>query len=202
MTWHIGRRAVRRVSFRPMFDLRPEAATDVAAVERLLDRSFGVRRHHKVSYRYRHGIEPVAELCLVAEGGDGLVGAIRYWPIRLGARPALLLGPLAIAPERRGHGIGRALVRETLDIAARSGPALVFLVGDPAYYGRFGFVPAPPAIVMPGETPGRLQYQGLADAPLPAKGALRRRQAAPIPATPPSPTRRPTSRIATSTSFS
>ncbi len=155
-----------------MFQIRAEAPGDGAAIEALLDESFGIRRHTKISYRYRIGRPPVETLSLVALKGSTLVGSIRYWTLRLDEQPALLLGPLAIAPHLRGVGIGRALVRESLGRAADLGHRLVFLVGDPAYYCRFGFTPAPAGIVMPGEDPARLQWLGLAGAAAPEAGGL------------------------------
>jgi predicted N-acetyltransferase YhbS len=145
-----------------MFAIRHETVADCAAIEALLDIGFGPDRRHKVSYRYREGVPPLAELCFVAEDETGgLVGAIRYWPVRLDHRPALLLGPLAIDPARQGRGVGRALVFHSLETAAAAGHRLVFLVGDPDYYQRFGFRVAPPGIVMPGEQPTRLNYRVL-----------------------------------------
>lgn len=59
-----------------------------------------------------------------------------------------LFGPLAVAPEWQGRGIGARLVRDCLERAAEAGAARVLVLGDPAYYGRFGFAPeariAPP----------------------------------------------------------
>ncbi len=155
-----------------MFDIRAEAPGDGAAIESLLDESFGVRRQTKISYRYRVGRPPVEGLSSVAMLGRALVGSIRYWTLRLEGDPALLLGPLAIEPGLQGRGIGRALVGQTLARAALLGHRLVFLVGDPAYYARFGFAPAPAAIVMPGENPARLQWLGLAGARPPEAGGL------------------------------
>ena len=157
-----------------MFQIRSEAPEDGAAIESLLDRCFGADRHHKISYRYRAGIPPCAELCLVADAEDGLVGSIRYWPLMLEGAPALLLGPLAIDPARQGRGIGRALVFQSLDTAAQAGHGCVFLVGDEAYYRRFGFATAPASIVMPGEQPHRLQMRILGDSPPPPAGELTR----------------------------
>ncbi len=158
-----------------MFAIRHEEPADLAAVESLLDDCFGADRQRKVSYRYRDGVPPLRELCFVAADETGrLVGAIRYWPVRLGRRPALLLGPLAIAPDRQGRGIGRALVFHSLELAAAAGHRLVFLVGDPAYYARFGFAVAPPGIVMPDEQPWRLNYRLLgATTALPGRGRIR-----------------------------
>lgn len=155
-----------------MFAILPEGPQDGPAIEHLLDLSFGPNRRRKISYRYRSGVAPIAELCLVARGADGLVGSIRYWPVRLGDRPVLLLGPLAIDPERRGQGIGRALIRASLARAEAMGWRLVFLVGDPAYYAQHGFRPVPAGVIMPGEDPARLQYVTLGGAELPAAGGL------------------------------
>lgn len=168
-----------------MLRIRHEQPSDHEAVEALLDRAFGIRRRLKISYRYRIGLEPVRGLCLVAEGGTGLVGAIRYWPVRLGERPALLLGPLAIEPALRGRGIGATLIETSLARAAATGHGPVFLVGDPAYYARFGFRPAPSGTVMPGEDPARLMLRRLDDATEPLSGVLLRADtpaAAPRPA--------------------
>lgn len=94
-----------------------------------------------------------------AESHDSLVGSVRYWPVAVGPRrlPALLLGPLAVEPLLAGEGIGRALMRQSLDMAAWARHRIVLLVGDLSYYGRFGFAPAPAhGVVMQGEDPARL----------------------------------------------
>lgn len=148
----------------PTFVLTPEWPEDDAAIEALLDAAFGAGRLSKTSYRYRDGVAPLAGLSLVARDGERLVGSIRYWPLRIGQKgtPALLLGPLAIAPDRQGTGIGRALMGATMEMAARAGHRLVLLVGDLPYYARFGFAPAEPlGLTMPGEKPGRLLYRAL-----------------------------------------
>lgn len=152
---------------KPEYLIKPEPAVLAGAVERLYDEVFGPARFHKASYLFREGVEPVRELSWIALEGDRLVGAIRYWPILVGetGHSALLLGPLAIAQDRAGKGIGRALMFKTLDLAAQLGHDLVLLVGDVDYYKRFGFVPATPhGFVMPGESrPDRLQVAPLKD---------------------------------------
>lgn len=143
-----------------MFSITTERAEDGPAIDSLLDRAFGPERKQKLSYRYRKGVAPVAGLSLVARDfGETVVGTIRYWPISLGARrlPGLLLGPLAVEPSLAGKGIGRALIRQSLDMAEWGRHSRVLLVGDQDYYGRFGFAPAGThGIVMPGENPARL----------------------------------------------
>src|SRR6185369_1218972 len=152
---------------KPEYLIKPEPAAQAGAVERLYDDVFGPARFHKASYQYRDGVDAVRELSWIALEGDRLVGVIRYWPILVGetGHPALLLGPLAIAPDKAGKGIGRALMFKTLELAAQLGHDLVLLVGDVDYYKRFGFVPATPhGFVMPGESkPDRLQVAPLKD---------------------------------------
>jgi predicted N-acetyltransferase YhbS len=152
---------------KPEYLIKPEPAVLAGAVERLYDDVFGPARFHKASYLFRESVAPVRELSWIALEGDRLVGAIRYWPILVGetGHTALLLGPLAIAQDRAGKGIGRALMFKTLDLAAQLGHDLVLLVGDVDYYKRFGFVPATPhGFVMPGESrPDRLQVAPLKD---------------------------------------
>ncbi len=125
-----------------MFRILPETADDIYEVEMLLDLAFAPGRTALSSYQLREGVEPVAELSrIVRDEFDAVVGAIRYWPIRIGASgdPALLLGPVAIHPTRQGEGLGALLIGETLDAAAKLGWERVVLVGDAPYYRRFGF---------------------------------------------------------------
>jgi predicted N-acetyltransferase YhbS len=142
--------------------IEPEQPQDADAIEALLDQAFGPDRGKKQSYRYRQRVGPVAPLCLVAREGDQLLGTVRYWPVTIvgerRATPALLLGPIGVAADRRRERIGDRLMRQTLLQACELGHRLVLLVGDIGYYGRFGFRPAEPyGIRMPGEQPERLQ---------------------------------------------
>lgn len=137
-----------------MFEITPQTTRDLPRIEALLDLAFGPDRCSKSSYRFRFGVEPVPGLGLVAREGTRVVGTIRFWPVRIGTwrSPALLLGPLGVAPDRQGVGIGGALMREGLDGVARHGHDVVCLVGDPVYYSRFGFQSAKAhAVVMEGE---------------------------------------------------
>lgn len=137
-------------------------AADRLEIEQLLDAAFGPDRHNRTAYRLRDGSTPVAELCFVArrnEGGEKahLCGSIEFWPIEVvsqttgEALPALLLGPIAVAEECRGVGLGGQLIRLGLETAEKLGHSLVVLVGDPEYYSRFGFSnEATGAWTMPG----------------------------------------------------
>jgi predicted N-acetyltransferase YhbS len=143
-----------------------EKPDDWWEVEALYDLCFAPGREALSSYRLRDDVPPVAGLCLVArDERETLAGAIRYWPVRVGAAPALLLGPVAVHPTRQGEGLGALLIEESLALA--KGWDRVMLVGDEPYYGRFGFhrlegveMPPPtnPARVLGRElTPGAWQ---------------------------------------------
>ena len=135
-----------------MFTLAQETLTDLHEVEALYDLCFSPGREALSSYRLRDGVAPVAELCLTLRDGEGIVvAAIRYWPVRVGQAPALLLGPVAVHPTRQGEGLGALLMSESLALARKAGWARVMLVGDLPYYRRFGFRRLP-AIEMPPPT--------------------------------------------------
>lgn len=158
-----------------MTNYRTEKPSDSFDIENLLDDSFGDDREAKTSYRYREGVAPVAELCMVAEQNGRLVGTIRYWPVRVGGQDALLLGPVAVSEELRGEGIGGALIRASLGRAFREGWRLVVLAGDPMYYQRFGFDLAHKAgIFMPDEKIERFQYLTLGAAGQVPHGSVER----------------------------
>ena len=123
-----------------MVTIRNEAPADVAGREALLDAAFGDVRLTKTAERLREGRLPADGLSFVARTRAGVAGTVRLWDVSAGpGRPALLLGPLAVAAPERNRGIGQALVRHALRAARRAGHAAVILVGDEPYYGRFGF---------------------------------------------------------------
>jgi predicted N-acetyltransferase YhbS len=123
-----------------MINIRDERATDVVARENLLDQAYGDVRFTKASERLREGRLPGKGLSLVALERGQIVGTIRLWHVTAGpGRPALMLGPLGVHPDHRNRGIGSALVCRALSRARLGGYRAVLLVGDAAYYGRFGF---------------------------------------------------------------
>jgi predicted N-acetyltransferase YhbS len=116
-----------------------ERPLDALAREALLDEAFGDERFAKTCQRLRDGRLPVEGLALVARDGEKIVGSLRCWSVEAGRRPALLLGPLAVARSHRSIGVGSALMREALWRAAMRGHKAVLLIGDAPYYARFGF---------------------------------------------------------------
>ncbi len=84
-----------------------------------------------------------AELSLVAVDGDAIIGHILFSRMRaegdgLPLR-ALGLAPVAVTSDRQGEGIGSALIEACLRKAELAGADIIFVLGEPEYYGRFGF---------------------------------------------------------------
>lgn len=129
--------------------LEPAGAADSADIDFLLDAAFGPDRRARTAYRLREGVEPYRGLSLVAREHGRLVGSIQCWPCELwdgaSAHDITLLGPVAVAPDLQGTGLGKQLMRASLEAAAACGHDALVLIGDPEYYGRFGFIAAPTA---------------------------------------------------------
>jgi predicted N-acetyltransferase YhbS len=124
-----------------MVTIRTELASDVVSRERLLDKAFGKTRVRKTSERLREGRLPADGLAFTAVDAKGrVVGSVRLWSIIAGsAGPSLLLGPLVVDCKMQGQGLGAALMSHALNTASVLGHDSVLLVGDAAYYTRFGF---------------------------------------------------------------
>ncbi|MFD2739166.1 GNAT family N-acetyltransferase [Sulfitobacter aestuarii] len=145
-----------------MYQFTPEIPADHWEVEALFDTCFAPGRTALSSYRLREGVAPVAGLSHVARDADHiLAGAIRYWPVRIGAVEALLLGPVAVHPTRQGEGLGRALIETSLERAAPLGWQRVMLVGDAPYYSRFGFSLLSDVVMPPPTNPDRVLGRAL-----------------------------------------
>jgi putative acetyltransferase len=122
--------------------VRPERASDGASVRTLLADAFGRPAEADLVDRLRTNDDLV--LALVAELDDrDIVGHVGFSRLAVGAPggsvPAVALAPLAVAADLWRRGIGAALIGRGLALLAQRGEQLVFALGDPAYYGRFGF---------------------------------------------------------------
>jgi predicted N-acetyltransferase YhbS len=142
------------------YNILRERPADVSLIEPLLDRCFGFDRRHKTVYRLREGVAPIPELSFAAVAQEGgLLGSLRFWSIRIGAAPAILLGPLAVEPTLQGRGIGRGLLRHGLIQAKCQDAKICVVVGAPGYYAPFGFQNAAGlGLILPGPVePERFQ---------------------------------------------
>ncbi len=105
-------------------------------------------------------------ISLVAMTGQTVAGHVVFTICRISGRPGevALLGPLAVAPRLQKQGVGTAIVRAGLQLLEKSDVKWIYVLGDPAYYSRFGFQPdgkvAPP-YELPAEWRGAWQSLGL-----------------------------------------
>ncbi len=120
--------------------IRQEKIADFDAREALLDRAYGPSRFTKTSQRLREDRLAAAGLSFVATDKGQIIGSVRLWDVCAGpGKPALLLGPLAVAPEHRSNGLGGKLMKQAIATARMRGHGAILLVGDAPYYERFGF---------------------------------------------------------------
>lgn len=116
--------------------IRPETPADIAEIDALLQSAFDGPVEAKLVRALRdQGDLPIS---LVAEAEGCLIGHIALSPLAAD-KPAFALAPLAVHPKAQRLGIGGALIDEAM---ALTGETPIVVMGDPAYYGRFGFRPA------------------------------------------------------------
>lgn len=127
--------------------VRSETPADHARVDEIQRTAFGRDEEAALVRALREQAHP--QISLVAERDGALVGHVFLSPVTIeGPRaspPAGGLAPVGVAPEHQGEGVGGALVCAGLREAAAIGWQAVFLLGDRAYYARFGFTLAAPA---------------------------------------------------------
>jgi putative acetyltransferase len=123
--------------------IRPERGEDTTAVRRVLEAAFPTAAEADLVERLRRGSKSV--IALAAEDEGDVVGHIVFSPLALeplAGAIGLGLGPIAVLPDYEKHGVGRRLVQNGLAACHAWGAGFVTVLGDPEYYGRFGFEPA------------------------------------------------------------
>ena len=116
-----------------------ESPAHDAEIEHIHAHAFGPGRYARAAFRIREGGPHDRALSRVALKDGKVIASVRLTPVHIGTTPALLLGPLAVAPAHKNQGIGRNLLKESLALSKSVGHRLVILVGDEPYYGPFGF---------------------------------------------------------------
>ncbi len=128
--------------------IRPETDKDLPEIYELIKTAFATARvadgdEQDFAVRLRRGPGYIPELALVVEHKGRLIGHIMLTRFQVntpaGRLEALLLAPVSVLLEHRNQKVGSRLILEALKRATAMGHKAVFLVGDPAYYSRFGF---------------------------------------------------------------
>jgi predicted N-acetyltransferase YhbS len=125
--------------------IRPECESDIDSIADVITRAFAVAEHasgteaqivEKLRSRGRLSVS------LVAEFEGTVVGHIAASPVSISNHAEGCwygLGPVAVSPELHGKGIGGRLIRETFARLTELGADGCVVLGESAYYGRFGF---------------------------------------------------------------
>ena len=137
--------------------IRPETPSDHDAIRQIVVAAFA---DHPYSHQTEHLIvealraDDALTVSLVAEVDGTVVGQIAFSSVTIGGKDCgwLALGPVAVSPSHQRQGIGQALVNEGLKAIPDLGAQGCVLVGDPAFYRRFGFQ-HDPALSMEGVPP-------------------------------------------------
>ncbi|RNL60500.1 N-acetyltransferase [Nocardioides marmoriginsengisoli] len=135
--------------------IRPERPEDIEAISAVIAAAFREAEHSAPPLEpggdpgevplvawLREDAGWIPELSLVAVDGDAVIGHVLATRAFVGEVPVLGLGPLSVLPARQSGGVGASLMNAVLGVAEEMSEPLVGLLGDPAYYGRFGFLPA------------------------------------------------------------
>lgn len=132
-----------------MLDIRPSNETDIADIDALHQAAFGEPEGPEIVELVNlmfgdKSAKPL--LSLVATENGELLGHILFSKVEIVGSDnpvsAQILAPMAVAPERHGEGIGGKLIAEGLKRLKADGVELVFVLGHPTFYPRYGFKPA------------------------------------------------------------
>ncbi len=131
--------------------LRSTGSGDLEAVAAVNRAAFGSDVEAALAVALMHDAAFLPDLSIAAVDDDGvLIGHVLFTRAWLVCDhdspdvPLLFLAPLAVVPEWQGRGVGTATVGEAIARARIAGEVAMVVLGDPAYYGRFGFAEATP----------------------------------------------------------
>jgi predicted N-acetyltransferase YhbS len=141
----------------PTLEIRSETPADADAIDTVTRAAFDGRPYSRQTehfiVRALRRADALSVSLVAIEAGE-VVGHVAASAVRVAGqdRGWFGLGPVSVAPARQRQGIGSALVRAALVRLQASGAAGCMLLGNPAYYGRFGFAPSG-ALRLPGVPP-------------------------------------------------
>jgi putative acetyltransferase len=142
-------------------NIRAETLADVAAIEAVTVSAFRTAPH--ASHTEQHIVNALRAagrlaVSLVADMDGVVVGHVALSPVSIddGTESWFGLGPVSVLPEHQRQGVGSRLVREALRILRERGALGCVVLGEPEYYGRFGFQ-ADRDLILPGVPPKYFQ---------------------------------------------
>jgi putative acetyltransferase len=155
-----------------MVEVREERAGDAAAIGSVHLAAFPTPTEANLVEQLRSDGDITASLIAIDDGE--IVGHVLFSRMSVEADGQQLhgwgLAPLSVVPDRQRTGIGSALVEAGIDRARATGVQIIFVLGEPAYYGRFGFdAKSAAAFASPYAGP-YFQARVLADLPQPVAG--------------------------------
>jgi putative acetyltransferase len=121
--------------------IRPETGDDVDSIRKVHLAAFPTPAEAELVIHLHYDFD--SEISLVAQRWRRIIGHIMLSRMDVSgdgkAYRALGMGPVGVRPRAQGRGVGSDLIRSALERATAMGEDLVFVLGDPAYYARFGF---------------------------------------------------------------
>ena len=125
-------------------NIRPEVPADATTIANITAAAFEGHPHSTgIEVAIINGLRSsnALTISLVAEFAGRVIGHIAFSPVTIssGTSGWFGLGPVSVEPSSQGQGVGSALIREGLSTLRKAGAAGCVLVGEPAYYERFGF---------------------------------------------------------------
>ena len=134
--------------------VRGEQAGDAAAIDAVTQAAFAHAPHsQQTEHHIVRALRAAGALAVsrVALRGDVVIGHVAASAVTLadGGAGWFGIGPLSVLPAHQRQGVGQRLMHAVLQALRDQGAAGAVLLGDPAYYARFGFAPQP-GLVLPG----------------------------------------------------
>lgn len=128
--------------------IRDEKTADIPAIRVLVTDAFRNAAHSSgTEAKIVDGLRGDGSLTvsLVAEENGEVVGHVAFSPVKIAGEAVdwYGLGPIAVQPDKQARGVGRLLIEAGLDRIRSLGARGCVVLGDPDYYGRFGFVSDP-----------------------------------------------------------
>ncbi|KAF1076204.1 GNAT family N-acetyltransferase [Halodesulfovibrio sp. MK-HDV] len=126
--------------------IRKTSASDLSEIMRVEEEAFGYPKEANLVRALLNDQTAEPGLSLLAFDGDEAIGHIMFTAVKIGGNDivASILAPLAVVPKSQKKGVGGKLINAGLDLLREAGVSIVFVLGHPTYYPKYGFAPVHP----------------------------------------------------------